>query len=234
MFLRSLTKHVKDQNWFAVFLDFFIVVAGILIAFQITNWNEDRQSRIADRALVERLAEEFTTLEGLLEQRLARAEQLMGGTAELIHLVRNPDEPTDRKKVNDLIIHAARYSAPVASPTSFADALQAGRINNLQNADLRKALNAYVISTDWWATVAGPPQPQIDPDSKFSQAVTWKVDGNLETAGDREVSSFDWNKLILAERDLVNIQRKQVLQAEAYRLELVEVENILNTLNADR
>jgi len=25
MRLRSLTKHVKDQNWFAVALDFFIV-----------------------------------------------------------------------------------------------------------------------------------------------------------------------------------------------------------------
>ncbi|NNC38885.1 MAG: hypothetical protein HKO02_15610 [Hyphomonadaceae bacterium] len=42
MLLRSLTKHVRDQNWFAVFLDFFIVVAGILIAFQITNWNVSR------------------------------------------------------------------------------------------------------------------------------------------------------------------------------------------------
>ena len=42
MLLRSLTKHVKDQNWFAVVLDFVIVVAGILIAFQITNWNEAR------------------------------------------------------------------------------------------------------------------------------------------------------------------------------------------------
>lgn len=42
MLLRSLTKHVKDQNWFAVALDFFIVVIGILIAFQITNWSERR------------------------------------------------------------------------------------------------------------------------------------------------------------------------------------------------
>jgi len=42
MLLRSITKHVKDQNWFAVFLDFFIVVAGILIAFQVNNWNEAR------------------------------------------------------------------------------------------------------------------------------------------------------------------------------------------------
>ncbi|NNE56507.1 MAG: hypothetical protein HKN36_00205 [Hellea sp.] len=43
MLLRRITKHVKDQNWFAVFLDFFIVVAGILIAFQINAWS-DRQA----------------------------------------------------------------------------------------------------------------------------------------------------------------------------------------------
>ena len=42
MLLRSISKYVRDQNWFAVALDFFIVVAGILIAFQITNWNEGK------------------------------------------------------------------------------------------------------------------------------------------------------------------------------------------------
>ena len=50
MILRRITKHVKDQNWFAVGLDFFIVVLGILIAFQITNWSEARQDR-ADEAI---------------------------------------------------------------------------------------------------------------------------------------------------------------------------------------
>ena len=49
MILRRITKHVRDQNWFAVFLDFFIVVAGILIAFQITNWNEGRADRLVER-----------------------------------------------------------------------------------------------------------------------------------------------------------------------------------------
>ena len=45
MILRRITQHVKDQNWFAVALDFFIVLAGILIAFQITNWNEAKSER---------------------------------------------------------------------------------------------------------------------------------------------------------------------------------------------
>lgn len=46
MILRSITQHVKDQNWFAIALDFFIVVFGVFIGIQVSNWNEtinDRQ-----------------------------------------------------------------------------------------------------------------------------------------------------------------------------------------------
>ena len=60
MRLRSITKHVRDQNWFAVALDFFIVVAGILIAFQITNWNEGRKNDNLERGYLIRLHEDFT------------------------------------------------------------------------------------------------------------------------------------------------------------------------------
>ena len=42
MILRHITQHVKEQNWFAVLVDFLIVVVGILMAFQITNWSEQR------------------------------------------------------------------------------------------------------------------------------------------------------------------------------------------------
>ena len=45
MLLRRITKHVTDQNWFAVFLDFMIVVFGVYIGVQVGNWNADRQDR---------------------------------------------------------------------------------------------------------------------------------------------------------------------------------------------
>ena len=46
MLLRRITQHVKDQNWFAVGIDFFIVVIGVFIGIQVANWNETRQDRI--------------------------------------------------------------------------------------------------------------------------------------------------------------------------------------------
>ena len=40
MLLRRITQHIKNQNWFAVFIDFVIVVAEVFIGIQIVNWNE--------------------------------------------------------------------------------------------------------------------------------------------------------------------------------------------------
>lgn len=42
MILQRFTKHITDQNWFAVWLDFFIVVIGVFVGIQVNNWNQER------------------------------------------------------------------------------------------------------------------------------------------------------------------------------------------------
>jgi hypothetical protein len=58
MILRRVTEHVKSQNWFAVGLDFVIVVVGILIAFQISNWSAARQDNLIYQQARVRVIEE--------------------------------------------------------------------------------------------------------------------------------------------------------------------------------
>jgi len=43
LILRRFNEHVKDQNWFAVWLDLIVVVVGIFLGLQVTQWNDDRQ-----------------------------------------------------------------------------------------------------------------------------------------------------------------------------------------------
>lgn len=45
MILRRFIKHVRNENWFAVSLDFMVVVIGIFIGMQVTEWNSDRKDR---------------------------------------------------------------------------------------------------------------------------------------------------------------------------------------------
>jgi len=61
MILRRITEHVRTQNWFAVFLDFLIVVVGVFIGLQVANWNEARQERSDAEAILLRLETDLQT-----------------------------------------------------------------------------------------------------------------------------------------------------------------------------
>lgn len=63
MLLRSVIKHVKAQSWFAVGLDFAIVVVGVFLGIQIGNWNEERVFDNREQALLAELRAEI--LEGI-------------------------------------------------------------------------------------------------------------------------------------------------------------------------
>ena len=47
MLLRRITEHLKAQNWFAI--DFVIVVLGVFVGIQVSNWNEARQEAARQR-----------------------------------------------------------------------------------------------------------------------------------------------------------------------------------------
>jgi len=66
MLLRRITKHVKDQNWFAVGLDFFIVVFGVFVGLQVQQWATEQETRQREGVYVERLHGETMLL---IEQR---------------------------------------------------------------------------------------------------------------------------------------------------------------------
>ena len=59
MILRRVTKHVTEQNWFAVFIDFLIVVVGVFIGIQVSNWNETRKEDAQEKDYLIRLYEDF-------------------------------------------------------------------------------------------------------------------------------------------------------------------------------
>lgn len=64
MLLRRITEHVKAQNWTAVALDFFIVVVGVFIGLQVSNWNDARVERALEREYLERL---YADMNGSIE-----------------------------------------------------------------------------------------------------------------------------------------------------------------------
>ena len=55
MILRSITEHIKAQNWTAIGLDFIIVVVGVFIGLQVQQWTVEREQRASEQRYLTRL-----------------------------------------------------------------------------------------------------------------------------------------------------------------------------------
>ncbi len=71
MILRQLTEHVKAQNWFAVAIDFVIVVAGVFVGVQVSNWNDAAGERRRAALIVEALRQDLRDSIGVEERFIA-------------------------------------------------------------------------------------------------------------------------------------------------------------------
>lgn len=56
MILQNISTAIREQNYYAVALEFVIVIAGVVIGFQVNAWNESRAEVAKTELYLERLA----------------------------------------------------------------------------------------------------------------------------------------------------------------------------------
>lgn len=143
LLLRRITEHVKDQNWFAVGLDFFIVVVGILIAFQITNWNETRNDRALEREYLALLAQDIKTIEETLGAQIAHEDAISDAAKHALVLINDRSQNQDALAVGHALMGIwGRMTLSIDSPT-FTELKSAGRLTIISDTDIRSRLIAY-------------------------------------------------------------------------------------------
>ncbi len=160
MLLRRMIDHVRKQEWTAVILDFMIVVTGILIAFQITNWSETRADRRDEKRYLAELAVNLEAdrtqarngQEASL-QRLAAAEAILAGAAPdydrpPFFVQINRDLPTPGAFAEYPYAYLASYSFMVSAENTFDELIQTGNIGVLSNRSLVTKLTRYYDRMD--------------------------------------------------------------------------------------
>lgn len=162
MLLRRITKHVKDQNWFAVGLDFFIVIVGVFIGLQGANWNETRQDQIKEAYYLERLDAEMDVIRARLTAGVETFEDSVRNIELLLDVRRKYDAEPGAEMPAERVLSAAAYGAsfgavPAGAPTAFKEMVASGSLEILTNQELRQALFAYdeyaAINRSAWRTL---------------------------------------------------------------------------------
>ena len=145
MILRSMTKHVKDQNWFAVGLDFFIVVFGVFVGLQVSNWNDARLREQTEQVYIERIREDLIANTEDYKQRLAYFNQARTNGLAVLSALEEPPETLGVQFLVDV------YQASQALPREFGrdtynEILSAGGASAISDAVVRKKLANFYRS----------------------------------------------------------------------------------------
>lgn len=147
MLLRRVTQHVKTQNWFAVILDLLIVVFGVFIGIQVSNWNEERAGEKQAQVLIERLYADLENDQAVL------ANVLDYQAVVKTYAVRAVDALNGDPSVNDEQFVIATYQAsqinlPWSYQSTYNEVLSTGQINLIKSTALKSKILGY-YSDDW-------------------------------------------------------------------------------------
>ncbi|WOJ93799.1 hypothetical protein R0135_01200 [Congregibacter variabilis] len=84
MRLSRITKHIYDQNWFAVGIDLIIVVIGVFIGIQVSNWSNDRAEMNQETVYLAELQEDFRKIVEELESDIAAYDGIVEAMSFLL------------------------------------------------------------------------------------------------------------------------------------------------------
>ncbi len=169
MLLRRITEHIKAQNWTAVALDFVIVVVGVFIGIQVSNWNDARGETRQEREILASVAEDLTldraeleaglsflrtsisasnyALEAIGENRVetlfmpAQSAPGLGISSEVVNV---PTAPEPKGEATDRLWSSTVVAYyPSASLAAYETLVNTGKLGIIKDADLVQDLQNY-------------------------------------------------------------------------------------------
>ncbi len=145
MILRRFMQHMNEQNWLAVGLDLIVVITGIFLGMQLTEWNESRKNRKLEEVYLNRLYSDVQANvhaisrirrlhQDYFEHIIDVADYLQKGVPD-----KSRHDVLAKKRLGDTVLPAV----PLRTG-SWDELVSTGRLNILRNEELRAFLQSMM------------------------------------------------------------------------------------------
>jgi hypothetical protein len=138
MRLRRLMEHLRTQNWTAVGLDFVIVVVGVFIAVQMSNWNEQRKENAVQQLYLEQLVADLEQIEARAAEDSRSYGERVLATSRTMELLRGDGAtPEDAMQFERDLGRVANGTPAIPRSPTIVELLSTGRMGTIGAPDLR-------------------------------------------------------------------------------------------------
>lgn len=171
MILERVVEHAKTQNWFAVSLDFLIVVMGVFIGIEAARWNQDLQDRQEERRYYGQLLVDLRSDLETFSRAEKRADLYDEAAQLVIDRLGGKAPPQASPGQMAISIHKAGWIyIPYASRGTYNELVSTGNLGLLRSSELKSEIANYYASfderrqwdwlmrdqqSDYWAETAG-------------------------------------------------------------------------------
>jgi hypothetical protein len=145
MILSSVTKHVKEQNWFAVVIDFVIVVVGVFMGIQVSNWNQNQKDAVTEHQYIERIQKDLLATQKDMRGRMNYFNQVKEHALSALNALENPAEKLGQKFLFDSFEASQALRRPMGRDT-YNELLSDGSLKTISKLKIRRRLAQYYRS----------------------------------------------------------------------------------------
>ncbi|MCF8879861.1 hypothetical protein L5876_08555 [Hyphobacterium sp. SN044] len=148
MILSRISKAIREQNWFAVAIEFLIVILGVVIGFQVTAWNAQRMANDRAEVLTARLIEDMQAEQWRVIGVTTYYEQVADNAQRALDTLEGRRETDDRTLVVEAFRATQIFSFPVIR-TTYEELVSTGTINLIaDDALIAGAIEYYETGQD--------------------------------------------------------------------------------------
>jgi hypothetical protein len=140
MLLHRLAVRIKAQDWFAVCLEFLIVVVGVVLGFQITAWNEQRVDRALEAEYLQRIGDELSDNKAVLESIIRSADGNLLSAPDLTEFFDGRMAASDYQRLVVAIFEFGTNPLLGFDLTTFDDLVSTGRLRLISDPEVRQAV----------------------------------------------------------------------------------------------
>ncbi|NVJ97932.1 MAG: hypothetical protein HWE25_07265 [Alphaproteobacteria bacterium] len=144
MILRRFMKHVSDQNWFAVGLDVLVVISGIFIGLQVTDWNQARKDAAEGLYYLEFMRDQLREEVGERAAEITDSDEKVRASAQALSLLYKESWTEEDRTAFDQA-HRNIYSfwGPRHRPAALRRLVEGGKLDLIASREIQNAILQY-------------------------------------------------------------------------------------------
>lgn len=241
LILRRVIRHLRRQEWTAILIDFIIVVVGVVVGIQVSNWNMDLQSQRRAEVFSLRLTQDLK-IEAWSYQFLIEYNDDVLHSAEraIEYLSGNSDISDEQFLIN--AYRATRYTYSDRARETYDELISTGEIGLISENILRETASS-IYNTPIFGLITDAGR-----DSEFRRIFRGNVPTEIQRVllnkcGNITVGTGDYNAIVdaldyecslgipeLTIEKTASALRANVATLPALRIRLADAETALDLL----